>query len=197
MNKINNLNEIDIDSLREIVKDKLSEKRFRHVLGVEEMCVKLAEKYGTDIKKARIAALLHDYMKETNVQILTEMCKDVPEVQRYENLFEILHGFAGAMAAETEFGIEDEDILNAIKYHTIGREGMSVLEKIVYIGDAIEMGRNYPNVEEIREATFEDLDKGIITEVKRKIDYLTEKGGTIHIDTIKMRDDLLKNKLEK
>lgn len=199
MNKISktnekyDLNKIDIENLRETVKNKLSEKRFKHVLGVEEMCVKLAEKYGADTRKARIAALLHDYMKETNVKILTEMCKDVPEVQGYENLFEILHGFAGAMVAEKEFGIEDEDILNAIKYHTIGREGISVLEKIVYIGDAIEMGRDYPNVQEIREKTFENLDKGIITEVERKIDYLSQKGGTIHIDTIKMRDDLLKN----
>ena len=181
-----------INKIREKVKNRLSEKRFKHVLGVEEMCVKLAEKYGADIEKARTAALLHDYMKETDVKILKEMCKDVPEVKGYETLSEILHGFAGAMAAEEEFGIKDNDILNAIKYHTIGRENMSVLEKIVYIGDAIELGRNYPCVDEIREETFRDLDAGIIMEVSRKIDYLTEKGGIIHTDTVKMRDNLLK-----
>lgn len=185
---------MDIDKLREKVKEKLSAKRFKHVLGVEEMCVILAEKNGADIEKARISALLHDYMKETNIEILKEMCKDVPEIKGYETLFEILHGFAGGMAAEKQFGIKDNDILNAIKYHTIGRENMSVLEKIVYIGDAIEMGRNYPCVDEIRKETLKDLDSGIIMEVNRKIEYLKEKGGIIHIDTIKMRDDLIKNK---
>ncbi len=183
---------MNIDELREKVREKLSEKRFKHVLGVEEMCAELAERYGADVKKARTAALLHDYMKETNVEILKEMCKDIKEVKGYETLLEILHGFAGAMAAEKEFGIKDEDILNAIKYHTIGREGMSLLEKIVYIGDAIEMGRNYPCVNEIRAEVMRDLDAGIIMEVNRKIDYLKEKGGIIHIDTVKMRDNLIK-----
>ncbi len=185
---------MDIDKLRKKIEEKLSAKRFKHVLGVEEMCVILAEKNGADIEKARIAALLHDYMKETNIEVLKEMCKDVPEIKGYETLLEILHGFAGAMAAEKEFGIKDTDILNAIKYHTIGRENMSLLEKIVYIGDAIEMGRNYPCVDEIRKETLKDLDSGIIMEVNRKIEYLKEKGGIIHIDTIKMRDNLIKNK---
>lgn len=185
---------MDIDKLRKKVEEKLSAKRFKHVLGVEEMCVILAEKNGADIEKARTAALLHDYMKETNIEVLKEMCKDVPEIKGYETLLEILHGFAGAMAAEKEFGIKDTDILNAIKYHTIGRENMSLLEKIVYIGDAIEMGRNYPCVDEIRKETLKDLDSGIIMEVNRKIEYLKEKGGIIHIDTIKMRDNLIKNK---
>ena len=185
---------MDIDKLRKKVEEKLSAKRFKHVLGVEEMCVILAERNGADIEKARIAALLHDYMKETNIEVLKEMCKDVPEIKGYETLLEILHGFAGAMTAEKEFGIKDTDILNAIKYHTIGRENMSILEKIVYIGDAIEMGRNYPCVDEIRKETLKDLDSGIIMEVNRKIEYLKEKGGIIHIDTIKMRDDLIKNK---
>lgn len=186
------IEKIDIDRLRECVKNRLSAKRFNHVLGVEKMCVALAEKYGADVKKARIAALLHDYMKETNVKVLEKICESVPEVKGYENLSEILHGFAGGIEAEKEFGIADEDILNAVRYHTIGREGMSTLEKIVYIGDAIEEGRDYPCVNEIREETFKNLDDGIILEVSRKIDYLKEKGGTIHINTIKMRDDLLK-----
>lgn len=185
---------MDIDKLRKKVEEKLSAKRFKHVLGVEEMCVILAERNGADIEKARIAALLHDYMKETNIEVLKEMCKDVPEIKGYETLLEILHGFAGAMATEKEFGIKDTDILNAIKYHTIGREKMSLLEKIVYIGDAVEIGRNYPCVDEIRKETLKDLDSGIIMEVNRKIEYLKEKGGIIHIDTIKMRDDLIKNK---
>lgn len=185
---------MDIDKLREIVKEKLSEKRFKHVLGVEKICITLAEKYGEDVENARIAALLHDYMKETNIDILKDMCKDIPEVKGYESLTEILHGFAGAMIAEKKFGIENKDILNAIKYHTIGRENMSLLEKIVYIGDAIEEGRNYPNVDLIRKETLKDIDYGIIVEVTRKTEYLKEKGGIIHINTEKMKNDLIRKR---
>lgn len=185
---------MNIDYLREKVKEKLSPKRYKHTCGVEKICVILAEKYGADIEKARIAAILHDYMKETKLDVLKEMCKDTKEMKGYENLNEILHSFAGAIAIEKEFGIKDEDILNAVKYHTTGRKGMSVLEKIVYIGDAIEEGRNYPGVDKIREVTLKDLDSGIITEVNRKVEYLSEKDGIIHMNTIEMRDDLLKCK---
>lgn len=183
---------MDIDYLKEKVKEKLSPRRYKHTCGVEKICMVLAEKNNCDIEKARVAAILHDYMKEIKIDILKEMCKDVEEVKGYENLTEILHGFAGAKAIEEEFGIKDKDILNAVKYHTIGREGMSMLEKIVYIGDAIEEGRNYPGVDKIREETLKDINLGIITEVERKINYLNEKGGIIHVSTLNMRDDLLR-----
>ena len=184
---------MDINDLREKVKNKLSKKRFNHTCGVEKVCTELAKTYGANVEEAKIAAILHDYMKETDIDTLKQICKDVEEIKGYENLNEILHGFAAGIVVEKEFNITNKDILNAIKYHTVGRKNMSLLEKIVYIGDAIEEGRDYPNVDIIRKNTFKNIDFGIITEVDRKIDYLKEKNGTIHINTIEMRDNLLEN----
>ncbi|MDY2980658.1 MAG: bis(5'-nucleosyl)-tetraphosphatase (symmetrical) YqeK [Fusobacterium sp.] len=182
---------MDIEKLREIVKNKLPEKRYIHTLGVEKVCVELAKKYGVDEEKIRVAALLHDYLKKDNVETLKEICKDMPEAKGYENLPEIFHSLAGYEVVKKEFEIDDEDILNSIKYHTIGRKNMSILEKIIYIGDAIEENRDYPNVDEIRKKTFQDIDEGIIFEISRKLEYLKEKGGIIHKNTKEMLEDLV------
>ena len=182
---------MDIEKLREIVKNKLPEKRYIHTLGVEKVCVELAKKYGVDEEKVRIASLLHDYLKKDNVEVLKEICKGMPEAKGYENLSEIFHSLAGYEVVKKEFGIDDEDILNSIKYHTIGRKNMSILEKIIYIGDAIEENRDYPNVDEIRKRTFQDIDEGIIFEISRKLEYLKEKGGIIHKNTKEMLEDLV------
>ncbi|MDP0494477.1 MAG: HD domain-containing protein, partial [Fusobacterium sp. JB021] len=101
-------------------------------------------------------------------------------------LSEILLGFAAGEIIGEEFNIEDKEIKEAIKYHTIGREKMSLLDKIIYISDAIEEGRDYPGVDKIREEAMENIDKGIIEEVKRKIEFLKGKDGKIHQNTLKM-----------
>lgn len=185
---------MDIEKIREKVKNKLSLKRYNHTLGVEKIAVILAEKNNYDEKKARIAALLHDYMKEEKIDKLKEICKDVKEVKGYEKLIEILHGFAAGIILSKEFQIEDIEIEEAIKYHTIGKENMSVLDKIIYISDAIEEGREYPGVDIIRKKTYENIDEGIIEEVKRKINYLSTKNGIIHENTLKMLNVLEKRR---
>lgn len=177
---------MDIEIIREKVKQKLSLKRYKHTLGVEKIAVILAEKNNCNEKKVRIAALLHDYMKEEKIDKLKEICKEVKEIRGYEKLTEILHGFAAGIIISKEFQIKDIEIEEAIKYHTIGKENMSMLDKIIYISDAIEEGRKYPGVEIIREKTYEDIDEGIIEEVKRKINYLEKKEGIIHENTLKM-----------
>ena len=105
---------------------------------------------------------------------------------------EILHGFAGCIIARDEFGITDEDILNGIKYHTVGKRGLSLLGRIIYIADGIEKNRDYPAVDEIRREVEKDLDKGIILEIDRKVEYLTERKGKIHKNTVEMREWLKK-----
>lgn len=177
---------MEIEDIRKKVKDKLSDRRYRHTLGVEKMAVILAHKNNYDEKKARIAALLHDYMKEENIENLKEICKGIKEIEGYEDLTEILHGFAAGKVIGKEFDIEDQEIKEAVGYHTVGREKMSLLDKIIYISDAIEEGRQYPGVMEIRKKTIEDIDEGIMEEVKRKINYLSKNGGKIHQNTLKM-----------
>lgn len=182
-----------LEKLREEVKKRVKEKRYIHILGVEEKAVELAKKYGVDEKKARIAAILHDVAKSMEIEKMEKICKKYFEDELTSEdmkISEILHGFVGYIVARDEFGIDDQDILDAIKYHTIGKKGLGILGRIIYIADGIEKNRVYPGVEKIREITDQDLDSGIIYEIDRKIVYLESIGGTIHKNTLEMRDEL-------
>lgn len=184
----------DFNQLKEIVKSKMSSKRFTHTLGVVEMAVKLADIYKADVDKCKLAALLHDICKEMDMQYIKTICKnnfmsELSEEDLENN--EILHGFAGAYYVNKEFEIEDSEILNAIKYHTIGSKNMTLIEKIIYIADAIEYGRNYPSVTKIREETFKDLNKGILMEIEHKEKYLESIGKKSHPNTSQLKENVL------
>ena len=185
----------NFNELKEIVKSKMSLKRFTHTLGVVEMSEKLAKIYNANIEKCKVAALLHDICKEMNMEYIKNICKNnfINELsdEDLENN-EILHGFAGAYYVKNELGINDKEILNAIKYHTVGAKDMTLLEKIVYIADAIEYGRNYPSVVEIREETFKNLDKGILMEIEHKEEYLESIGKKSHPNTDELKKEILK-----
>ena len=185
----------NFNELKEIVKSKMSLKRFTHTLGVVEMSEKLAKTYNADIEKCKVAALLHDICKEMDMEYIKNICKDnfmneLSEEDLENN--EILHGFAGAYYVKNELGINDKEILSAIKYHTVGAENMTSVEKIVYIADAIEYGRNYPSVVEIREETFKNLDKGILMEIEHKEEYLESIGKKSHPNTDELKKEILK-----
>ncbi|ERT41009.1 MULTISPECIES: bis(5'-nucleosyl)-tetraphosphatase (symmetrical) YqeK [Fusobacterium] len=185
----------NFNELKEIVKSKMSLKRFTHTLGVVEMSEKLAKIYNADIEKCKVAALLHDTCKEMDMEYIKNICKnnfmnELSEEDLENN--EILHGFAGSYYVKTELGINDKEILNAIKYHTVGAKNMTLVEKIVYIADAIEYGRNYPSVVEIREETFKNLDKGILMEIEHKEKYLKSIGKKSHPNTDKFKKEILK-----
>ncbi|STO30721.1 putative nicotinate-nucleotide adenylyltransferase [Fusobacterium necrogenes] len=184
-----------LENLREIVKNKVTEKRYVHTLGVEEKAVELAKKYDVDEEKARIAAILHDIAKSVEVGKLEEVCRKYFSNELTEEdikITEILHGFVGYIIVKEELKIEDEEILEAIKYHTIGKKGLSKLGRIIYIADAIEKNRVYPNVHKIREIVDRNLDDGIIYEIDKKIEYLESIGGKIHKNTLEM-GEWLKN----
>ena len=185
----------NFNELKEIVKSKMSLKRFTHTLGVVEMSEKLAKIYNANIEKCKVAALLHDICKEMNMEYIKNICKNnfMNELSKedLENN-EILHGFAGAYYVKNELGINDKEILNAIKYHTVGAKDMTLLEKIVYIADAIEYGRNYPSVVEIREETFKNLDKAILMEIEHKEEYLESIGKKSHPNTDELKKEILK-----
>ena len=184
----------NFNQLKEIVKSKMSLKRFTHTLGVVEMAGKLADIYKADVEKCKLAALLHDICKEMDMEDIKNICKnnflnELLEEDLENN--EILHGFAGAYYVNKEFGIEDSEVLNAIKYHTIGSKDMTLVEKIIYIADAIEYGRNYPSVTEIREGTFKDLNKGILMEIEYKEKYLESIGKKSHPNTSQLKENIL------
>lgn len=133
------------------VKNQLTEHRYQHTLGVMETAIKLAELYGADVKKAELAAIFHDYAKfrpkdEMRQIILTEGFP--ADLIDYNG--ELWHAPVGAFLVEKEAGVSDPDVLNAIRWHTSGRPGMTILEKVIYLADYIEPGRHFPGVDEVR-----------------------------------------------
>ena len=166
----------------------LGAKRLLHTLNVGYLSAHLAGLYGADKDKALIAGALHDCAKELPLDQQLEMAK------RYTgDLFtekKIIHSSAGATFAKEELGIDDSEILDAICYHTTGRGGVSVLEKIVYLADKIEPARNYMDLAPIREAAEKDLDSAVrMTAVAIK-DKFVSQGREIHPVTAKMMEEL-------
>jgi predicted HD superfamily hydrolase involved in NAD metabolism len=172
----------DMDDIRAMLKNKLSEKRYEHTLGVEYTAAALAMRYGADMKKARLAGLLHDCAKYFPGEKLIAKCKkhQLP-VNEYEQAFpELLHAKVGACLAQAKYGVTDEEILSAITWHTTGRPEMTQLDKIIYIADYIEPNRDKaPNLAEIRALAFQDLDTCLAAILSHTLSYLKEKGSVI------------------
>ena len=104
--------------------------------------------------------------------------------KKYIDNANLSHGKIAAIMIQRDFDISDEDIINAVSYHTTGRPNMSLLEKIIYIADAVEPNRNYPGVDELRRVVKEDLDKAIYMSLSRTIDYVSSEGNYLDEDTI-------------
>jgi predicted HD superfamily hydrolase involved in NAD metabolism len=179
-----------------IVKQQLTEHRYQHTLGVMDTAIDLANKYGADEKKAELAAIFHDYAKfrpkEEMKQIIIKQgfSKDLLLFNS-----ELWHAPVGAYLVEMEAGITDQEVLDAIRYHTSGKPGMTLLEKIIYLADYIEPGRHFPGVEEVRELAKESLDKALIKAVHNTIQFLMKKSQAVYPDTFYTYNDLVK-KLE-
>lgn len=179
--------------IKEYIKVHLTVDRYNHTLGVMKTSEELAIHYGVDPEKARIAGLCHDCAKNFSASDLIGKAKVSGEIisNVYYKSPQLLHGVVGAYIAKELFHVNDDDILNAIKYHTTGRENMSTLEKIVYIADCIEPTRNYKGVAELRELAYNDLDKALLKSFEDTIMYIIARGSIIHLDTIKARNYLL------
>ncbi len=184
---------IDMNKIKEELKNSLSHKRYIHSLGVEETAIKLARIYNESIEKASIAGLIHDLAKDfSNVELL-HYAKDFDIL--HNDIFSfhpsLLHGMVGAELAKRKFHIKDEEILDAIRFHTTGKRDMSILEKIIYLADYIEPNRSFPKVEELRKVAFLNLDEGVLKALDHTIHYIVQKGELLHPDTIHARNFLL------
>lgn len=170
------------EELIESVKKQMDERRLRHTLGVARTAKELAKRFGADPQKAEIAAILHDYCKqwpEEKIRKAIEKMADRPEdLLLYSK--EIWHGPAAAEIVHHELGIDDEEILNAIRYHTTGRVHMGLLEKVVCLADYIEPGRKYPGVDEIRRQALSDLDQALVTAFGNTISFLAQHKEKIY-----------------
>ncbi|OCL25241.1 phosphohydrolase [Orenia metallireducens] len=172
----------------------IGEKRLKHTLGVRDTAIELAKEHNVDVEKARWAALLHDCAKKISNNLLLQraeefgividdICKRVPA---------LLHAPVGAEIAKREFGIDDEDILNAISLHTLGHKDMTTLDKIIFLADYIEPNRDCKAINQLREdIEGKSLDEAIQMACENTIKYNLEEGRVIHPQSIELRNSLI------
>ena len=186
---------MDMKKIDKFVKSKLDVKRYEHTKRVLKKAKQLAELYNAPIDKVMIGASLHDAAKSYELADMLAVVGDKYLEIHNESyrIPQILHGFAAAEVAEKELGITDQEILEAIRYHTIGKTNMSLVSKIVYLADAIEDERDWPGVDKTRELAKSNIDKAILYELDKKIEYLISKHSLIHPNTVDFRNDLLNN----
>ncbi|MBQ9643388.1 MAG: bis(5'-nucleosyl)-tetraphosphatase (symmetrical) YqeK [Lachnospiraceae bacterium] len=168
--------------LAKAIEKELNYKRFLHSLGVAETAAALAMRYDADVEKAEIAGILHDCAKYMDEKELIGICKKrgvaISDAE-YDNP-SLLHAKAGAILAQEKYDIDDPEILEAIRNHTTGKPEMSLLDKIIYIADYIEPGRDQaPNLSIVRSMAFEDIDRTLFKILEDILLYLQATGARI------------------
>ncbi len=153
--------------------------------------IRLAERYGADVEKARVAALLHDCTKKLDMEEQLALCRrygiQLDELE--QKALKLLHAKTGAAIARDVFGVDDE-IYRAIWWHTTGHAHMTLLEKIIYLADYIEPSRDFPGVDKLRSVCYKDLDEGLLLGLEMTIEEMTSMGNPVHHATIEARDAL-------
>ncbi len=186
------LTDLDLPDLRAVSDSMIKARRIPHVHGTAEEAVRLAQRWGAEEVPAARAGILHDCTKYFSVEEHKKVCEKFHfTLDEYELQNEkLLHAKTGALLAEHIFG-EEENVVQAIMWHTTGRAGMRLLEKILYLADYIEPSRDFPGVERIRSLAYEDLDAALLLGAEMSIEDAEEAGRALHPDTQHMRDFLL------
>ncbi|MBD5103667.1 MAG: HD domain-containing protein [Ruminococcaceae bacterium] len=177
---------IELKEYEKTIKSLMGNKRFKHSVNVAEMCLTLAKKFGADEDKAYTAGILHDCQKEIDKALMLSEAEQsgyyIDPVEK--DCFKLWHGIAGAYYVKNILKITDEDILNAIRFHTVGHADMTVLEKIVFLADMVSAERDYPHVEKYRAAVLEDLDNGMFQTLRWSVLKTVGLGNTVPVTTL-------------
>lgn len=190
---------MDFIKIDNYIKDHLNDFRYNHTLRVVEMGEILCDKFNyKDVDKVKCACYLHDSGKNIGSEKILDITrKEGYVLNEYElRNIHIFHGVASMTIARDEFNIHDQEILDAIKFHVTGRENMTMLDKIVFLADFFELGREHERVYKSRDAALieGDLDKSLLLSYNSIIGYLVSDNRFIHEDTIRARNFLLMNK---
>ncbi|MBR2044297.1 MAG: bis(5'-nucleosyl)-tetraphosphatase (symmetrical) YqeK [Clostridia bacterium] len=176
-----------------LIKNRLDDYRFEHSMAVADKAYELAEKFGADTEKAYVAGLLHDVQKnlsdDEQLQFLSSSAIMLTDVEKASP--RVWHAISGAAYIQSELNINDSEIVNAVRYHTTGRAGMSLLEKVIYIADFTSRDRCYPDVDVLRSIVEKSLDEGLIYSLRHTIVSLGGKTLPIHPDTLSAYNELL------
>lgn len=185
------LKHLPLSKLRPVALSYLKHKRIPHVLGTEQEAIRLAERYGADVEKARVGALLHDCTKKLDMEAQLALCRhygiELDELE--QKALKLLHAKTGAAIARDVFGV-DEEIYSAILWHTTGHANMTLLEKILYLADYIEPSRDFPGVDKLRAVCYKNLDAGLLMGLEMTIGEMNAMGNPVHHATIEARDAL-------
>lgn len=181
------------EQLLAAIESELNDARFQHTLRVAKTAIVLAGRFGADPAKAELAALLHDYCKcwprATLRQWIVDRQLDEDDLLNYGPA--LWHAFVGAAAVHERFGIDDEHVLNAVRYHTSGRPGMTPLEKVVCLADYIEPGRRFPGIDDVRDLAQHDLERALLRSFNNTVMWLLQNDRKVFPLTIAARNDLL------
>lgn len=176
----------NIEKFKTILEERLSKKRYIHSLNVADKARKLAQIWGSDEEKAYVAGLLHDVCKDiphSEQRKLVEMSdKDVTAEEIM--IPQLWHGIAGEVYCRTDLGISDEDILNSIRFHTVARKDMSLLEEIIYLADLTSADRDYPDVDYMRKLVKKNIEESMIYALQYSVSDVTGRKSLLPRHTI-------------
>lgn len=177
---------------RRLAKRRLSAKRYQHTLNVRRMAVKLAKRWGADPEKAALAALLHDTAKELPREEMLQILNDnaIMAENAQNRPSPVWHGICAAILAQTQWGVEDEEVLSAIRCHTTGKPGMSLLDEIVFLADMTSAERDYPEVDYLRKLEKKDIHQAIREALEMNLHWLEESGKPVDEETRAALEDL-------
>ena len=184
---------MDINYLKSLIKPRMGEYRYIHSVNVSKKAVELAQKYGCDIEKAMIAGMLHDITKETpakeQLKIIAEGGIILDDVEKSSS--KLWHPISGSVYIRDTVGITDSDIINAVRFHTTGRAGMSLLEKIIFVADFTGDERSYNGVDIMREKSLRSLEEAMLYGLQFTINDLSKRMMTIHPNALACYNELI------
>ena len=186
---------MNINDYKEFIRPLMGDYRYTHSVNVSKEAVKLARLYGADEQKAALAGILHDITKEfpkqEQLQIILDGGIILDNVQK--NAPKLWHGISGSIYVHNKLGIDDEDILNSIRYHTTGRAGMSLLEKIIYTADYTSEERNYKGVKTMRKRSRKSIDAAMLYSCQFSLSDLSKRELAIHHDQLDCYNEIVLN----
>ncbi len=169
-----------------IIKERLSDYRFYHSICVAESAKELARRYGADEEKAEVAGILHDIMKESGdseqLEIIEKAGMTITDLEKKNKKF--YHQISGAAYASAVLGINDREIIDAIRYHTTGRADMTLMDEIIYLADFISADRDYDDVDIMREKVEKSKEEGLLYATRYTIKSVIKKGRILHPETV-------------
>ena len=177
---------ITIEAAKALAKRTLSQRRYEHTLNVRRLAVRLAKIHHVDVEKAALAALLHDIAKEMPKDQMLQLFSENAIISGNiaQRLFPVWHGHAAAILARTQYGVDDEEILSAIRCHTTGRSGMTPLDKVIYLADMASEERSYPEAEQLRARAEKDLDAAVLDGLGMTIAWNKQQGKQLDPETL-------------